>query len=199
MSAPDTRSTFPWVGLLVLAGGALAWVLQMAGALTDARRPERSAVAAAAEAVAQFVECAGGPEARVARHRAAEAMDGSWAALGRYQPVEPARTSVLFRLRAANRELQVLFASAVAASVRGEPAPPGTAERVRQIGLLREDLPGLAFHDEPDRAPVPRPGPGLLLAQAVRPGSQVRYIMVRVAVAVPVAGSLAALMGVSNS
>ena len=190
----------PWrVGLLVLAGGALAWVLQMAGALTDARRPERSAVAAAAEAVAQFVECAGGPEARVARHRAAEAMDGSWAALGRYQPVEPARTSVLFRLRAANRELQVLFASAVAASVRGEPAPPGTAERVRQIGLLREDLPGLAFHDEPDRAPVPRPGPGLLLAQAVRPGSQVRYIMVRVAVAVPVAGSLAALMGVSNS
>ncbi|MBI3691499.1 MAG: FUSC family protein, partial [Mycolicibacterium aromaticivorans] len=55
----------PWtLGLLVLAGGAVAWLVQMAGALFGFRKPERAAVAAAAEAVAGYIEAANSPQER---------------------------------------------------------------------------------------------------------------------------------------
>ena len=188
----------PWrVGLLVLAGGALAWVLQMGGALAGVRRPERSSVAAAAGAVAAFIDRCGTAEERAARHRAAAAMNQSWTALLRHQPVEPASGSALFDLRAANRELQVLFGDAVAASAAGRSPEPGSADRARRIGVL---LKGSADRTVPERnrTAAHRPGPMLLLARAIRPGSKVRHVMVRVALAAPLAGALAALLGVGH-
>ena len=50
----------PWrIGLLVLAGGAFAWLVHMSGALIRFRGPEKSAVVSAAESVAGFIEAVG--------------------------------------------------------------------------------------------------------------------------------------------
>lgn len=186
----------PWrVGLLVLAGGVLAWVLQMGGVLAGLRRPERAAVAAAGDAVAGFVDRCGSPDEPAARHRAAAAMNASWTALVRHQPIQPRSGSELFRLRAANRGLQVLFGDAVASTDAGQVPAPGAADRARRLGGLLDDS---VVPDPPERSSLGRPGFGLLLARAVRPGSQVRHVMIRVAVAAPLAGAVAALLGVGH-
>ncbi len=55
----------PWtLGLLVLGGGAVAWLVQMSGAVFGFRKPERAAVAAAAEAVADYLEAVNSPQER---------------------------------------------------------------------------------------------------------------------------------------
>ena len=72
----------PWrVGLLVLAGGAFAWLVHMSGALIRFRGPEKSAVAAAAESVAGFIEAVGSSGEVSSRHRAAVALHQSWSVL----------------------------------------------------------------------------------------------------------------------
>ena len=69
----------PWrVGLLVFAGGAFAWLVHMSGSLTGVRGPEKAAVAAAAQAVARFVDAVGSSSEGSARHRAATALAQSW-------------------------------------------------------------------------------------------------------------------------
>ena len=59
----------PWhTGLLVLAGGAFAWLVHLSGALLWPRGPEKAAVRAAADAVAAFAAAAGTPRQDTARH-----------------------------------------------------------------------------------------------------------------------------------
>ena len=56
-TALPTQHLHLWqVGLLVLAGGAFAWLVRMTGVLFRPRGPEIAAVMAAAEAVARFAE-----------------------------------------------------------------------------------------------------------------------------------------------
>ena len=59
------------IGLLVAAGGAFAWIVHMSGALINFRGPEKSAVAAAAEGVARFLDAIGSPDEDSARRKAA--------------------------------------------------------------------------------------------------------------------------------
>ena len=129
----------PWrVGLLVFAGGAFAWLMHMSGSLTDLRRPEKASVAAAAQAVAAFVDAVGSPSEGAARHRAATALHQSWNVLVTFQPVNPRPNSTLRRLRALNRELHVLFAEAMCAAANHEPSPADGAQRARRLGLLAD-------------------------------------------------------------
>jgi Fusaric acid resistance protein-like len=186
------------VGLLVLVGGTVAWLIQMAGALTDFRRPERSAVAAAGAAVAAFIEAIGTPDATAARRRAAATLQESWGVLVNYQPVHPRTGSELPRLRAANHALHVLFADALTTAADGGRPRPGAAQQARQLSTLELPPDTVASRDT-DRIPLGRPPVASLLRQAVTPGSQIRYVMLRVAIAVPIAGTIAAWLGVGRA
>lgn len=176
------------VGLLVLAGGACAWVLQMAGALGGVRRPERTAVTAAAAAVGDFIEARGTDRETAARNRAAAALHQSWSVLVNYQPLPVRPGSTLYRLRAANHALHVLFTDAMT-------GPGGSAQDAHRIGALEADA--VASHDD-NRVPLGRPAVADQLRRAVRPGAHIRDVMLRVAVGIPVAGALAAALGLTH-
>ncbi|TDO07841.1 putative membrane protein YccC [Mycobacterium sp. BK086] len=189
----------PWtIGLLVLAGGAVAWLVQMAGALVGFRRPERAAVAAAAEAVAGYIESAASAQERTARHRAASALHRSWSVLVNYQPLRAPQTSVLHRLRAANHAIHVLFTTAVTTTAQGGAPASESAEQARRLGAL-ELAPETVATRAADRIPLGSPPLATVLRRAVSPGSHVRHIMQRVAVGVPLAGVAAMALGVDHA
>ena len=188
----------PWtIGVLVLAGGAVAWLAQMAGALFGFRRPERAAVAAAAEAVAGYIEAADSPQERAARHRAASALHRSWSVLVNYQPLRAPQASVLHRLQAANHAIHVLFTEAVSAVAQGHSPAKESAEQARRLGALQLDPETVAVRAA-GRIPLGSP-PLVVLRRAVSPGSHVRHIMQRVAVGVPLAGAAAMALGVDHA
>ena len=184
------------IGLLVLAGGAVAWVAQMSAALIAPRGPETAAVAAAGEAVASYLELAGTSGAVPARRRAAAALSQAWVALVDHQP-RPAGRGVLHRLREANHALHVLFTDTMFAVGAGKPVPPGAAATARAVGALAAD-PAVVANRDFDRPPLHPPPALMLLVRAVRPGAHTRQVMLRVAVAVPLAGAASALLGFSH-
>ncbi len=189
----------PWqVGALVLAGGAVAWLAQMAGALGDPRRPERAAVAAAGAAVAEYIEAVGSPREQAARHRAATALHRSWNVLINFQPVDRPMDRGLQDLRAANHALHVLFADSMSTAGSGGTPAPDDADTARRIASL-ELAPETVSARDPDRIPLGRPSAVILLARALRPGSHVRHVMVRVGIATPLAGAAATLLGIGHA
>ncbi|MCV7177108.1 FUSC family protein, partial [Mycolicibacterium sphagni] len=189
----------PWtIGVLVLAGGAVAWLVQMAGALVDYRRPERAAVTAAADAVAGYIAAANTPQERAARHRAANALHRAWSVLVNYQPLPAPPTSVLHRLRAANHAVHVLFTTAVAAAAHGAAPDPDSAEVARRLATLQLS-PDTVATREADRIPLGSPPLVTVLRRAVSPGSHVRHIMQRIAIGVPLAGAAAMTLGVDHA
>lgn len=191
----------PWqIGLLVLAGGAVAWFSQLSAAPFDPRAPEKAAVAAAGDAVAEYLEgLRGGPGAAssaVARRRAALALTRAWSVLVDYQPRTPAR-GTLQQLREANHALHVLFAAAMNAVGEGREVDAGAAVAARRIGGL--DLEPAAVTDrDPNRPPLRRASAPTLLAGAIRPGTLTRRVMLRVAVAAPIAGAVAGTLGIGH-
>ena len=188
----------PWqLGAMVLCGGSVAWLVQMAGALRERRRPERVAVAAAGDAVATYVEAVGSAGETAARHRAAAALHAAWNALIGFQPTSGADVT-LQRLRAANHALHVLFADTMTATAVGDGASPDAADAARRIGDLTAD-PATVSTRATDRAPLGRPRAAALLRAALRPGSHVRHVMVRVAIAAPLAGTAATLLGIGHA
>jgi hypothetical protein len=169
----------PWrIGLLVLAGGAAAWVVHMAGTLMDFRRPETAAVSAAGEAVAAFIEAAGTREEGVARHRAATALHQSWNVLVNFQPVNPQPSSVLHRPRGANHAVHVLFADAMGAAANHRSMPDTAVHTARRLAALRIS---------PDAVATRRP-------RTI--GAHTLHVMLRVAIGVPIAGAIASMLGV---
>lgn len=189
----------PWmIGLLVLGGGAVAWLVQMAGALVSFRGPERAAVAAAADAVAGYIEAANSPQERAARHRAASALHRSWSVLVNYQPLPARDGSVLHRLRAANHAVHVLFTSAVGAVAEGASPAPDSADAVRRLAAL-ELTPETVATRQADRIPLGSPPLIIVLRRAVSPGSHVRHIMQRVAAGSLLAGAAAMLLGIDHA
>lgn len=189
----------PWqVGLLVLAGGAVAWAAHMSGALIDPYGPERRAVAVAGEAVATYLESVATSAAGAEKRRAAEAVSNAWVAVVNHQPGASRTTTELERLRAANHALHVMFADGMVAAGRGEPAPPGVGGLARAIGALAEDPAAVPTCDQP-RPPLPAPTLRTRLAGAFRTGSHEGRILARVAVATPLAGAIAALIGIGHA
>lgn len=185
------------VGLLVLTGGIVASMAAMSEALTAARGPEQAAVAAAGEAVATYIETAAAAESKTARRAAAAALVQAWAVLIDYQPRALCSGRVLSRLRQANHALHVLFTDTMLAASRGEPMPAGTASLARSIGTLDHDPAAVAERDE-TRPQLRRPAPASRLVRALRPDAQARRVMVRVAIAAPLAGACAASLGISH-
>lgn len=186
------------IALLVLAGGAIAWLVQMVGAATGFRRPERAAVRTAAEAVAAYLDTVGEPDQDRARHRAATALHQAWTNLVNHQPLAAPAGSELARLRATTHAVHVLFADAMSAAARGEAPEPGSADVARALGARRVE-PDTIAHRDPDRLPLGRPPTRDLLRQALQTGSQTRRVMARVALGVPLAGFAAVGLGVDRA
>jgi len=183
----------PWhAALLVLAGGAFAWTMHMAGALVWPRGPEKAAVTQAARAVLTYLETTGTPLQAAARHETALALHQAWSALVTYQPVAPRPGGRLTTLRALNRQLHLVFARALANDQR---ASPSLFEDVHRIETQARALPR---HRSPDAVPapagVPVGHPGAwhaLKAGLIEPAS--RQVIVRVGMASLVAGGIGAL------
>lgn len=173
---------------LVLAGGAFAWLVHMSGALVRPRGPEKTAVAAAASAVAAFIE----KPAAETRHRAAVLLHTAWVNLVTYQPVQPKPDRMLYRLRVVNRRLHVLFAEAMRAADAGEPLPFDGAALARHLATVPVD----AVTDEhgAEGVPLGRPSIVQLLRRALTPGSVSLQLAVRVGIAVAIAGVIAVLI-----
>lgn len=189
----------PWrMGLLVLGGGAIAWLVQMAGALTAFRGPERAAVSEAGEAVAGYVEAAGSAGERRARHRAAAALHRSWRVLVDYQPVDPSPDSVLHRLRAANHALHIMFVTTQTGIGRGVTPPADAADQARRLAGLAIDPETIATRPA-DRTPLRSAPIATRLSLAVRTGSHTRNVMVRVGIGALVAGTVSRLLGVDHA
>jgi len=189
----------PWqLGALVLGGGAVAWLVQMAGVVRERRRPERIAVAAAGAAVAAYVDAVGSAGETAARHRAAAALHAGWNALVGFQPAAGVDDR-LRQLHAANHALHVLFTDAMTAAAVADGPAPETAETARRIGDLTADPATVSTRADDDRVPLPRPRAAVLLRRALRPGSHVRHVMVRVAIAAPLAGAAAMLLDVGHA
>ena len=187
----------PWqIGLLVLAGGVIAWFSQMSAALTGPRQPEKAAVAAAGEAVAGYLDNAPGGPSAADRRKAALALTRAWTVLVEYQP-RAAAHGPLHQLREANHALHVLFADALTARGQGRPIPDDRAATARAIGTL--DLaPGVIADRDPNRPPLRRPPTLSLLTRALGPGAHTRRVMWRVGVAAPVAGAVAGTLGIGH-
>jgi len=183
----------PWhAALLVLAGGAFAWAVHMAGALAWPRGPEKAAVAQAARAVLAFLDATGTPRRAAARHEAALALHQAWSALVTYQPVAARPEGRLATLRALNRHLHLVFARA--ASSDG-PAPPTLSDEVRRIEAQALGLPRKRSPDAPavlPGVPVGHPGAWHALKGALIESAS-RQVILRVGVASLLAGGLGAL------
>ncbi len=172
------------VGGLVLAGGALAWLLHMSGALIAPRGPETLALKNAAKAVGDFLMAAGTPRVDAARHQAAFALHQSWTTLVG-QPVRPSPDGTLSRLRAEGRELHMIFARAIDAMATGELIPASAIELVRSIGaqsIRSSDV------TDPRHVPLGRVSGWQLLREGLQPGAQPLEIGIRVGIASAISG-----------
>ena len=187
-------------GLLVLAGGLFATLLQLTGALADRHGPERQAVAHAADAVADFVDAVGGPDADELQHRAAVAMQQAWTVLVAEQPVASRSgrrrpSEGLLRLREIGRTLQLLLADTMRHGTRD----PGAAGRARQLAWQARRRRGPRQRGVLFALPLGRPHPGRVLLTTLEPGSRAFLVLVRVGLASLVSGVLASALGLSHA
>jgi uncharacterized membrane protein YccC len=187
------------IGLLVAAGGAFAWIVHMSGALISFRGPEKSAVAAAAEAVARFLDAIGSSEEDSARRKAAAALHQSWNVLVTFQPVNPRPNSMLRQLRVNNHELHVLFARAMSAAADQEPLPEDAARRARRLVFLAGRPVIFDRTTDGDEMPLGRPSTWELLRDAITPGSPTVYVVARAGIAVALAGFVALALGIEHA
>lgn len=175
------------VAALVAGGGALAWLLHMAGALWRWRGPEREAVRQAGNAVQRYLQAAGGDDEPAARLQASRALHAAWQALVAYQPQRSAPRSQLEQLRALNRQWHQLFADVVGQRL-------AAAAAVGRAACLQQALDDPARQLPPwqqDTLPQGRPASWRVLAEALAAGSTSRRVVLRVGVAALVAGTLA--------
>ena len=198
-SGATPPSLSPWhVAILVLSGGAFAWLIHMAGAVLSPRGPEKAAVAAAITATAQYIEAiGGGPEAEAnARHRTAHRLHDAWSTLVTFQPVQPKPDTTLHHLRRVSRRLHVLFAQAMAAADTTGELSPDVAALARQLATLSTD----EADDErgAGQTPLGRPSAILLVRQALRPGSASLLVAGRAGIAVVVSGAIALTLNLSH-
>lgn len=182
--------------VLVLAGGGVAWVLQMAGALWRPRGPEERAVAAAANAVAGYIEASAQGPADLQRHATAIILHETWLTLAARQPARVRKDGELHRLRVLNRELHRLFGDAIA-TAGGEGRDPDAAAAARAIAAQVRNPPPVGAADALYK-PLAFIGPREALALSLRPGSPPMRIALRVGAAALLAGALALVVGLGR-
>jgi uncharacterized membrane protein YccC len=178
--------------VLVLSGGAFAWLVHMAGALFSFRGPERSAVSSAGGAVIGYIKSIGTAEEGPARYRAAFALHRAWTTLVNHQPSQVAADGPIARLRALNREFHLRFAEAMADASRHQAPPAHLIEDLRKfIAQVRDprNLPVLSGN----AIPLGHPSAGAAMLEALQPGSNSMRVVVRVGVAAVLVGALGAI------
>ncbi len=175
------------------AGAAVAWALQMAGALIRPRWPEEKALKAAAESVAVYAEKAAAPEADMQRHATALALHEAWLNLVARQPGRAQPDDRLHRLRALSRELHRIFAAAIAGEGGAE-----AAKAARAVGARADDPPPVPANDALYK-PLAYIRSREMLAMSLRPGSTPMRIALRVGAAALIAGGIGALMGLDRA
>lgn len=196
---PINHLSVAQVGLLVFAGGAFAWLVHMSGAPVQPRRPERTAVAAAAQTVARFVETVGTPGEDGARHAAALALHHAWTVLVAYQPVQPRPSGSLSRLRALNRALHLLFAGVMNAPGLDGASLADTADKARSIAAQAEDTKDRGEPTDPDHIPLGHHGLLESLRENLRPWSPVLLATARVGAATAIAGTIGVMLGLERA
>lgn len=184
--------------LLVLAGGAGAWMLHMAGALFQPRGPETTAVALAAKHVAGYIEAMGGAHEDSARHSAAIALHDAWEALTGFQPATTAPNSTLGHLRAINRQLHLLFADAMGRAARGEGAPPDALAQARSLAIAASG-PSNRAPTRDDVIPLGHPSAWAALREALQADAPARRVIARVGIAAALAGTIGAAFHLERS
>ncbi|MDR5752457.1 MULTISPECIES: FUSC family protein [unclassified Caballeronia] len=185
---------------LVLGGGAVSWVVHMFGALVALRGPEKSAVAAAADAVAYFAQATGIEARDRARHDAALALHDAWATLVSFQPPNPRADSTLTRLRALNRELHLIFATCVGTADLAAAKSDAMAKRARAIGIETTSLnEGQDQHADDADVPLGRLRSSRLLLENLTLQSPAFIVAGRVGVAVTLAGAAGAVVGLQRA
>lgn len=182
---------------LVLAGGMFAWCVHMVGALVRPRGPEKAAVAAAATAVAQYIDAIGSDAEAAARHQGAQLLHTAWVTLVTFQPVQPKPDDALYRLRVVSRRLHALFAEAMRAADTGTPVPEGAAALARHLAGVPAD----AITDEhgAEGVPLGRPSAVTLLHRALTPGSVSLRLGLRVGIAVLISGAIAGALTMNHA
>jgi uncharacterized membrane protein YccC len=185
---------------LVLGGGAVSWVVHMLGALVAPRRPEKSAVAAAADAVAHFAQATGIEARDRARHDAALALHDAWATLVSFQPPSPRADSTLTRLRALNRELHLIFSTCIGAADSAATRWDALAERAHAIGIETTSLSeGHEQHADDADVPLGRLRSSRLLLENLTLQSAAFIVAGRVGIAVALAGAAGAVFGLQRA
>lgn len=184
---------------LVAAGGAFAWCVHMAGVLVRPRGPEKAAVAAAAMAVAAYIDSIGTDASAQAqaRHRAATLLHNAWVTLVNFQPVQPKPDRALYRLRVVNRRLHALFAEAMQSAETGSVPPRDGAALARHLATIPAD----AITDEhgAEGVPLGRPSALQLLRRASTPASVSLQLAVRVGIAVAISGVIASVLTMNHA
>jgi uncharacterized membrane protein YccC len=199
-TAMPTHGLAPWhAGLLVLGGGAFAWLLHMAGALFWPRGPERKAVASAASAVVAWLRDSGGDGAYQARRHAAQALHESWQMLVGFQPVPARRNGELARLRAVNRELHLLFASTLDGTPSPERRDALLARAVALAAEAREPAIRRPRSLPPNAVPQGYPRSWTRLREGLAPGSNALRVVLRVGLATVFAGVLAGALDMERA
>lgn len=185
------------IGLLVFAGGAFAWLVQMAGALVSPRGPERAAVVSAALAIARFAETAGTTAEDATRHKAALAMQGSWTALVTHQPARPRPDGALSHLRAINRDLNLIFVGVI--NALGATPPAALADEARALMAEATNAGDGVERTDPLHVPLGHLGFLDSLRENLRRWSPPLLVAARVGVAAAVAGAIGAMLGLERA
>ena len=175
------------VMLLVAAGGALAWLLHMAGALWRWHGPERAAVRQAGQAVHHYLQATAADGELERRLHTSRALHAAWQTLVAYQPRRTAADSTLARLRGLNHQWHRLFAEVIGQR-------QDRAAALARAALLARALDDPAVAVAPwqqDTLPQGRPGIWQVLGEALAAGTPSRQVVVRVGVAALLAGTLA--------
>ena len=166
------------VGLLVLGGGAFAWLVHMAGAVGGYRRPERRSVAAARRSVDGYLAVLGSDAELSARHRAAQALHDCWQMLVNFQPAHAIPSPRLLTLRGEALRQHLRFADAMNGRTGIDDGP---------------------HRPDPDSVPLGRPRTVDLLRRSASRESLVGRTAIRVGAAAVIAGSVAMWLGVDHA
>ena len=187
------------LALVALAGGAFAWLMHMTGALFGPRRPEKSAVAAAALAIADYIDALGSERQNGARHHAATAMHHAWTTLLGRQPRNIRVGKTMGRLQQLNGQLSLLFAEAITCANTNTAADPQAAAVARSLAGAVFARPGRAEVGAENLTPLHRPAAWTLLKRHLHPRSSSFVVAARVAVATVLAGTVGGLLDLQHA
>lgn len=186
-------------GLYVLGGGIICWIAHMVGALSDRRGPERSAVIAAAEAVAHFCEASGTDRTDRTRYAASRALDSAWMVLITYQAAKFCSDATLEALRQNTQRLHAIFSQALSMPADRQGVMASMAQEAEHIAQ-RSKSPLLQPSSEVSYLVLHAPiTPMQALRDALVPWSAPILLALRVGIGTLIAGALGLIFALDHA